>query len=114
MTRRFEELKARANGLGWELHDKDEHHPWGYVLRPLDQETVDLYTNSAVRLDPEDPDNPLTGMDSVSHMLDQIEYAKEHGIPLRGDRRVIRHHLQQAESDSGPGGEADSGADNST
>jgi hypothetical protein len=27
MTGRFSELKARANGLGWELHDKDEHHP---------------------------------------------------------------------------------------
>jgi hypothetical protein len=74
---RFEELQARAKGLGWELlHRNDpETGPWGYVLSPLDQDpaTVNVCTTSAARLDPEDPDDPLTGLDTVSHMLDQIE-----------------------------------------
>jgi hypothetical protein len=73
---RFLELQERAKSLGWELIDKDTFHPWGYVLRPFDQAAVNLHTNSAVRLDPEDPSDPLTGLDSVSHMLDQIEFAQ--------------------------------------
>jgi hypothetical protein len=73
---RFDELRARAEDLGWDLIDKDVYHPWGYVLRPFDQTMVNLCTNSAVRLDPEDPKNPLSGLDSVSHMLDQIEFAQ--------------------------------------
>jgi hypothetical protein len=75
---RFKELQAEAEDLGWELIDKDEYHTWGYVLRPIgqDPDKVNLCTNSAVRLDPEDPDNPLTGLDSVSHMLNQIRVAQ--------------------------------------
>jgi hypothetical protein len=82
-TERFQELKELAKELGWELTDKDDarYKPWGYVLRPFDKETVNVCTNSASRLDPEDPDNPLSGMDSVSHMLKQIKFAQEHGIP---------------------------------
>jgi hypothetical protein len=75
---RFEELRARAEGLGWELKHKDDptYRPYGYVLRPFDAEFANAYTNSAVRLDPEDSENPLSGLDSVSHMLDQIEFAQ--------------------------------------
>jgi len=80
----FDKLKARASGIGWELHDKDEFHPWGYVLRPSDQATVSLHTNSAVRLCPEDPNDPLSGLDSVSHMLDQIEFAQLRDLPRQG------------------------------
>ncbi len=82
----FHELKVRANGMGWELHEKEDHHPWGYVLRPSDSDpaTVSLCTNSAVRLCPEDPKHPLSGMDSVSHMLDQIEYAQPNNLPRQG------------------------------
>lgn len=72
---RFQELKAHAKDLGWELIHRDvpNYRPWGYVLRKIGSTTVDLHTNSAARLDPEDLDDPLTGLDSVSHMLDQIE-----------------------------------------
>jgi hypothetical protein len=74
---RFEGLQARAKGLGWELmHRNDpETGPWGYALRPLDQDlaTVNVCTNSAALLNPEDPGDPLTGLDSVSNMLNQIE-----------------------------------------
>jgi hypothetical protein len=82
----FDELKARANGMGWELHDKDDYQPWGYVLRPSDSDpvTVSLHTNSAVRLCPEDPKDPLCGLDSVSHMLDQIEFAQIRDLPRQG------------------------------
>jgi hypothetical protein len=82
----FNGLKARANRIGWELHEKEEYHPWGYVLRPLDSDpkTVSLCTNSAVRLCPEDPEDPLSGMDSVSNMLNGIEYAQEHGLRRQG------------------------------
>jgi hypothetical protein len=80
-TARLNELKNRAKGLGWELLDKDVYAPWGYVLRKPGQAT-NLYTNSAVRLDPEDPKNPLTGLDSVSHMLDQIKRIQNQKVVL--------------------------------
>jgi hypothetical protein len=75
---RFTELQARAKELGWELTHKDDpqYRPWGYVLRPSDEDIANVCTNSAVRLDPEDPNNPLSGLGSVSHMLDQIEFAQ--------------------------------------
>ena len=82
----FDELKARANGMGWELHEKEDYHPWGYVLRPFDTDPakVSLHINSAVRLCPEDPEDPLCGMDSVRHMLNQIKFAREHDLPRQG------------------------------
>jgi hypothetical protein len=43
---RFEELKARANGLGWDLEHKDDKPTWGYLFRPFDQAIVNLCTNS--------------------------------------------------------------------
>jgi hypothetical protein len=57
-----------------------------YVLRPTDSDpaTVRLHTNSAVRLCPEDPEDPLCGMDSVRHMLNQIEFAQQHDLPRQG------------------------------
>jgi hypothetical protein len=76
---RFLELKARAETLGWELlteADDPSYHPWAYVLHRFGETTASPYTNSAARLDPVDPANPLTGLDSVSHMLDQIEFAQ--------------------------------------
>ena len=78
--KRLKELKARANGLGWELEDKNMNHPWGYVLRPFDEAIVNVCTNSATRLDPADRKNPLSGMDSVSRMLDQIEFAQKNDL----------------------------------
>jgi hypothetical protein len=82
---RFEELRARAQTLGYELTDKDDPRftPWGYVLRHLGSSNVYLCTNSAALLDPEDPKNPLIGLDSVSFMLDQIEFAQRHGLPTK-------------------------------
>jgi hypothetical protein len=74
---RFDELNARANELGWELGRKGENPPWGYVLYKLDQ-PANPHTASAARLDPEDEDNLLSGLDSVSHMLDQIQFLQEH------------------------------------
>ena len=72
--------------MGWELHEKDDYHPWGYVLRPSDTNpaTVDPRTNSPVRLCPADPEDPLTGLDSVSHMLDGIEFAQKNDLPRQG------------------------------
>ena len=60
--------------------EKDAYAPWGYVLRKPG-EAVEVYTNSAVRLDPEERDNPLTGLDSVSNMLDQVERIRKRQAP---------------------------------
>jgi hypothetical protein len=69
---RFDQLKARAKGLGWELIDASDDRPF-YLLRESDNARSNSLTNWAVRLDPEYPANPLSGLDSVSHMLNQIE-----------------------------------------
>jgi hypothetical protein len=74
---RFDELEARANELGWELARKGANPPWGYVLYKPGQ-PANPHTASAARLDPDDEDNLLSGLDSVSHMLDQIQFLQEH------------------------------------
>lgn len=76
--RRFDELTARATALGWEL---TLDHTWRYVLRRFDQEIPNVYTASAARLDPVNPNDPLSGLDSVCHMLDQIEVAQQRADP---------------------------------
>jgi hypothetical protein len=68
----FEALKGRARRLGWELAGKSDKRPF-YLLQEIGKDKANACTNSAVSLYSENPDNPLSGLDSVSHMLDQIE-----------------------------------------
>ncbi len=74
---RFHQLKARANGMGWDLTDTGS--PWRYVVHPLSTEarSVNPHTHSASLLAPADPDDPYHGMDSVSCMLDRIAQRQE-------------------------------------
>jgi hypothetical protein len=96
-ARRFRTLKARAKALGWELIDKTDKNPF-YLLAGKDGRGNPT-THSSVRLYPPYPDDPLSGLDSVSHMLDQIE-----SIQKRGSRQISTQSTQENPPDSTLGG----------